>query len=48
LARLWTDKIRPLLGMVVIDNIGGATGSLGAASVVPARPDGYTLLLEAR
>jgi tripartite-type tricarboxylate transporter receptor subunit TctC len=45
LARLWADKIRPLLGTVFIDNIGGATGSLGAASVVRARPDGYTLLL---
>ena len=28
-----------------IDNIRGATVSLGAASVVRARPDGYTLLL---
>ena len=33
LARPWADKIRPLLGAVFIDNIGGATGSLGAASV---------------
>jgi tripartite-type tricarboxylate transporter receptor subunit TctC len=45
LARPWADKIRPLLGTVFIDNIGGATGSLGAASVARARPDGYTLLL---
>ena len=30
LARLWADKIKPLLGTVFIDNIGGATGSLGA------------------
>jgi tripartite-type tricarboxylate transporter receptor subunit TctC len=33
LTRPWTDKIRPLVGTVFIDNIGGATGSLGAASV---------------
>ena len=45
LARPWADKIRPLLGTVFIDNIGGATGSLGAAQVARARPDGYTLLL---
>ena len=45
LARPWADKIRPLLGTVFIDNIGGATGSLGAVSVARARPDGYTLLL---
>ena len=42
LARPWADKIRPLLGTVFIDNIGGAGGSLGAAQVAHARPDGYT------
>ena len=30
---------------VVIENIGGASGTLGTAKVVAARPDGYTLLL---
>jgi tripartite-type tricarboxylate transporter receptor subunit TctC len=45
LGRPWADKIRPLLGTVFIDNIGGANGSLGAASVAHAMPDGYTLLL---
>jgi tripartite-type tricarboxylate transporter receptor subunit TctC len=45
LGRPWADKIKPLLGTVVIENIGGAGASLGAATVAKARPDGYTLLL---
>jgi tripartite-type tricarboxylate transporter receptor subunit TctC len=39
------DKLKPLLGTVVIENIGGGGSSLGAASVARARPDGYTILL---
>src|SRR5438477_7717324 len=39
------DKMRPLLGTVVIENIGGGGSSLGAAAVARARPDGYTILL---
>jgi tripartite-type tricarboxylate transporter receptor subunit TctC len=44
LARPWADRIKPLLGTVVVENIGGAGASLGAAAVARAQPDGYTLL----
>lgn len=43
--RPWADRIKSLLGTVVIENIGGAGGSLGAAAVARAQPDGYTILL---
>src|SRR5215207_11653913 len=43
--RPWADKIKPLLGTVVIENIGGGGSSLGAAAAARARPDGYTILL---
>src|SRR5712675_148828 len=39
------DKMKSLLGTVVIENIGGGGASLGAAAVARARPDGYTILL---
>jgi tripartite-type tricarboxylate transporter receptor subunit TctC len=43
--RPWAEKIKPLLGTIVIENIGGGGASLGAAAVTRAQPDGYTLLL---
>jgi tripartite-type tricarboxylate transporter receptor subunit TctC len=46
LGRPWAEKIKPLLGTIVVENIGGASASLGAAAAVArARPDGYTILL---
>jgi tripartite-type tricarboxylate transporter receptor subunit TctC len=39
------EKLKPLLGTMVIENIGGAGASLGAVAVVRAPPDGYTILL---
>jgi tripartite-type tricarboxylate transporter receptor subunit TctC len=43
--RPWADKMKALLGTVVVENIGGGGGSVGAAAVAHAQPDGYTLLL---
>ncbi|MCR5865659.1 tripartite tricarboxylate transporter substrate-binding protein [Aquincola sp. J276] len=49
-----TDKVardlaealrKPLGGTIIIENVGGAGGTLGAAKVAKAAPDGYTLLL---
>src|SRR5215831_13019173 len=43
--RPWADKVKPLLGSIVVENIGGGGASIGAAAVARARPDGYTILL---
>ena len=43
--RLWADKVKPHLGTVVVENRGGASGTIGAAEVARSQPDGYTLLL---
>src|SRR5215218_7318201 len=44
-ARPWADKMKAPLGSIVVENMGGAGGSLAAAAVARAQPDGYTLLL---
>jgi tripartite-type tricarboxylate transporter receptor subunit TctC len=43
--RPWAENVKPHLGTVVVENIGGAGSSLGSAAVARAQPDGYTLLL---
>jgi len=48
IGRPLAEKLKPNLGTIVIENVGGGGGSLGVAAVARARPDGYTILLGAR
>jgi tripartite-type tricarboxylate transporter receptor subunit TctC len=44
-ARIMAESMRVALGQaVVIDNVGGASGTVGIARVIRATPDGYTIV----
>src|SRR3954471_5386146 len=43
-ARIMAERMRPLLGQpVIVENVGGAGGSIGVGRVARAAPDGYTI-----
>ncbi len=43
-ARILAEKMRPVLGQpVIIENVGGAGGSIAVGRVARAAPDGYTI-----
>jgi len=43
-ARILAERMRPVLGQpVVIENVGGAGGTIGLGRVARAAPDGYTI-----
>jgi tripartite-type tricarboxylate transporter receptor subunit TctC len=45
-ARVTAQEMSKLLGQqIVVENVGGAGGTLGAARVARSAPDGYTLLI---
>jgi tripartite-type tricarboxylate transporter receptor subunit TctC len=43
--RQWAERMKPLLGTVFIENLGGAGGTLGVMEVQRAEPDGHAILL---
>jgi tripartite-type tricarboxylate transporter receptor subunit TctC len=43
-ARIMAERMRPLLGQpVIVENVGGAGGSIAVGRVARATPDGYTI-----
>jgi tripartite-type tricarboxylate transporter receptor subunit TctC len=47
IARIIADRMRGLLGQpIIIENVGGADGNLGAGRAARASPDGYTIPIQ--
>ena len=43
-ARIMAERMRPILGQpVIVENVGGAGGSIGLGRLARAAPDGYTI-----
>jgi tripartite-type tricarboxylate transporter receptor subunit TctC len=43
-ARIMAERMRPILGQpVIVENVGGAGGSIGMGRVARSAPDGYTI-----
>jgi tripartite-type tricarboxylate transporter receptor subunit TctC len=46
IGRMWAQRVAPLLGQsIVVENRGGAGGTIGTVEAARAKPDGYTLLI---
>jgi tripartite-type tricarboxylate transporter receptor subunit TctC len=45
IGRLWAERVKAILGTIVIDNRGGGGGVIGANDVAHSLPDGYSILL---
>jgi tripartite-type tricarboxylate transporter receptor subunit TctC len=39
IGRLWAERVKPILGTIVIDNRGGGGGVIGANDVAHSKPD---------
>jgi tripartite-type tricarboxylate transporter receptor subunit TctC len=44
-ARQWADRVKGILGTVVVENQGGGSGTIATGEVARAQADGYTILL---
>jgi tripartite-type tricarboxylate transporter receptor subunit TctC len=44
-ARQWAERVKPFLGAVYVENMGGAGGNLGVMEAQRSEPDGHTILL---
>jgi tripartite-type tricarboxylate transporter receptor subunit TctC len=45
IGREWANGVRDTLGTIVVENMGGGGGTIGAAAAARAQPDGYTVFL---